>query len=182
MNGPSLYQAIMGDSFHQLSHPIRAFHRLRGSHVLHGWVRTEAPTSPFARLLALCLGTPMSPSEGAIRFELDAQPEREVWTRHFPAQTMTSCLSLTRGEITEKLGLARLHFDLEEADGRLVMRLKSLRFLGVPCPRWAMPVVIAEEEGAGGRLHFHVRASVPLIGQVAGYRGYLVVGEVEGEA
>jgi hypothetical protein len=176
-----MYQALLGPSFHQLSQAVRVFHQLRGPHVLHGWVRTEAPVSPVARFLALCLGTPLAPSDGAIRFELDAQPDREVWVRHFPKKTMTSCLRLAGGELTEHLGLARLHFDLDEVEGRLVMRLKRLRFLGVPCPRWAMPVVIAEEEGASDHMRFHVRASLPLIGQVAGYRGYLVIGLGEPE-
>jgi hypothetical protein len=41
--------------------------------------------------------------------------------------------------------------------------------------RWAMPAVIAEEDGSGDRLQFKVMASLPLFGQVAGYSGYLVV-------
>ena len=55
------------------------------------------------------------------------------------------------------------------------MRLTRLRFLGLPCPRWAMPVIIAEEDSSGDRLQFKVMASLPLVGQVAGYSGYLVV-------
>jgi len=32
---------------------------------------------------------------------------------------------------------------------------------------------LAEESGKGDRFHFNVRASVPLLGVVAAYRGYL---------
>lgn len=35
--------------------------------------------------------------------------------------------------------------------------------------------MIAEEEGADGCLHFNGRALVPFVGQVVGYRGYLVI-------
>jgi hypothetical protein len=64
---------------------------------------------------------------------------------------------------------------LSAAGGTLEMRLRSLHFLGIPCPRWLLPRVVAEETGAGDRLHFRVEASLPLIGIVAGYRGHLVV-------
>jgi hypothetical protein len=175
MKAPSMYEALMGTSFPRLSPPVQAFHRLRGSHVLHGWVETEAPRTFLAKLMGRCLGTPLLPSTGAIRFELDAHTDHEVWVRHFPMNTMMSRMRLVYGELTESLGPTRLHFCLEEVEGRLVMRLTRLRFLGLPCPRWAMPVVIAEEDGSGDRLHFNVRASLPLVGQVAGYRGYLVV-------
>ncbi len=175
MTAQSIYEVILGPGFHQLAEPVREFHRIRGRRVWHGWVQTEEPASTLARLLARCLGTPLSPSNGTIKFELDAQPEHELWVRHFPANTMKSRMRLVHGELTENLGLARLHFHLAEERGRLVMRLTRLRFLGVPCPRWALPVMIAEEEGRGDRLHFNVRASLPLVGQVAGYSGYLVV-------
>ena len=176
-----MYEALMGASFPRLSPPIQAFHRLRGLHVLHGWVQTEAPRTFLARLMARCLGTPLLPSSGAIRFELDAHTDHEVWVRHFPTNTMMSRMRLVHGELTESLGPTRLHFCLDEVEGRLVMRLTKLRFLMLPCPRWAMPIVIAEEVGSGGRLEFNVKASLPLVGQVAGYSGYLVINVGEPE-
>jgi hypothetical protein len=48
-----------------------------------------------------------------------------------------------------------------------------MRFLGVPCPRWLMPRIVAEETGNEGRLHFRVAAALPLVGVVASYRGHL---------
>lgn len=181
MTALSMYEALMGAGFLRLSPSVRAFHRLRGPHVLHGLVQTEAPRTFLARLMARCLGTPLSPSMGAIRFELDAHTDHEVWIRHFPTNTMMSRVRLVHGELTESFGPTRLHFCLEEVEGRLVMRLTRLMFLMLPCPRWAMPVVIAEEDGSGDRLQFNVKASLPLVGQVAGYSGYLVVdiGETE---
>jgi hypothetical protein len=176
----SMYETVMGPAFEQLAEPVKSFHRTLGRRELHGWVHTEAPASFAARLLARCLGTPLSPSAGAIRFELDAQPDCEVWVRHFPHQTMGSRMRLVRGELTEKLGPTLLHFGLAARESRLVMQLRGLRFLGIPCPRWALPRIVAEEEGRDGRLYFTVRAALPLIGQVAGYTGHLVMhAEVE---
>ena len=55
------------------------------------------------------------------------------------------------------------------------MQLVRLRFLGVPCPRWLMPAIVADETAGEGRLHFEIRASLPLVGVVTRYRGHLDV-------
>ncbi|MEQ1516260.1 MAG: DUF4166 domain-containing protein [Usitatibacteraceae bacterium] len=169
----SMYESAMGESFTRLAPQLQQFHRLRGDHELHGRVEVLAPGSMLAKLLARFLGTPLHANEGPIRFELDAQPSRESWTRHFPSNVMTSHLHLDSSTLVQKLGAARLIFVLSANDGNLHMHLRELKFFGVPCPRWLMPAVVAEETGGEDRLYFHVRADVRHIGLVAGYRGYL---------
>jgi hypothetical protein len=170
---PTLYQRALGASYERLPLAVRHFHALRGHTVLEGWVETEAPGSVVARLLAMTLGTPRHAARGMLRFELQATAEGERWTRHFPARTMRSTLRLVNGRIVERLGATRLTFTLGTERAALRMSLTGLRFLGLPCPRWLMPQIVAEETGRGGRLHFRVSARLPLIGQVAGYRGHL---------
>lgn len=179
MNAASMYERAMGERFDHLPLAVRRFHRLVGLQELHGWVDTEAPSTLAARLLALCIGTPRRAMSGPIRFELHAAPEAETWTRHFPSQTMTSRMRLDAPRVVERLGAARLTFNLCAADGRLEMRLTGLRFLGVPCPRWLLPTIIAEETGQHDQLHFRVRASLPVIGTVTSYRGHLTIVEKE---
>lgn len=163
----------MGESYSRLASELQQFHRLAGKHTLHGRVEVHAPKSVLGRLLGLFLGTPRTATEGPIQFELDAHPSAETWTRHFPMKTMTSRLQLIDGQLVESLGAARLLFTLSESNGQLNMHLRSLFFLGIACPNWLMPRVIAEETGRDGRLYFHVRAEVPGVGLVASYLGYL---------
>lgn len=177
MSSASLYQRVMGSRFEQLPAAVQRFHRLSGNHSLQGWVETSAPASWLGRVLAWGLGSPQQAQEGPIHFELKAQPELERWTRHFPAKTMSSTLSLGAAAVVERLGLARLEFELLAPAGRLEMRLLNMRFLGVPCPRWLMPRILAIETGEADRLHFEVEASVPLIGRVTRYRGHVLVPE-----
>lgn len=129
----------------------------------------------LAKLLALSLGAPMRASLGALRFELRAEPDCETWTRFFPTQVMRSTLHRRGQEIVESLGAARLTFALAAHEKRLVMRLLTLHFLGVRCPAWLAPRIVAEETGTGDQLQFHIEASVPLVGVVASYRGHLVL-------
>lgn len=168
-----MYERTMGESFVRLAPEVQQFHRLAGKQTMHGRVEIHAPKSVLGKVLALFLGTPLAATQGPIKFELDAHPSEQTWTRHFPSKTMTSRLQLIDGQLVEKLGAARLVFKLTEIDGRLNMHLHRLHFFGVPCPKWLIPCVVAEETGGGGRLHFRVRADVPWVGLVASYQGYL---------
>ena len=173
MNQLSLYEQVMGASFARLPAAVRRFHRLSGQRSLEGWVETLAPSSFLARLLAHCLGAPQKNVRGRIRFELDAQPDAECWVRHFPAKTMMSRLVRVGKRVEEQLGASRLRFRLLATDAGLVMELERLHFFGVPCPRWLLPTIVAEEHGDHDQIHFKVSATVPLIGVVASYQGHL---------
>ena len=175
MSPPPLFEAALGARFAELAPALRRFHRLSGRHELQGVVETDPPASTVGRLLAWCLGSPRQSASGAIRFELDAAPEVETWTRHFPARTMRSSLRLVDGRVVERMGPARLVFALDAIDGGLRMRLQAMRFLGIPCPAWLRPRIVAEETGDGSRLHFRIEAAVPGLGRVVGYRGHLAV-------
>lgn len=173
MKAGSLYQAVFGPDYAGLAPAVRRFHALQGHHVLHGGVDADPPASAAARALAWCLGTPRGARSGPLRFELQAAPAPEVWTRHFPGQTMVSRLSLGPRRVVERLGPTRLTFRLAGGAAGLDMQLERVHFLGVPCPRCLMPRVVARESGDAARLHFHVQAFMPLAGRVASYRGYL---------
>ena len=169
----------MGPAFARLAPALARFHSLKGVHRLQGEVEVEAPASTSGRLLAWALGAPQRSARGSIVFDLQATPMAEVWTRHFPARTRTSTLQACRGQVVERLGAARLGFALGEEQGRLIMRLESLHFLGIPCPAWLRPRIVAEETGQGDTLHFRVQAVVPWVGQVVHYQGHLVVPPVQ---
>jgi hypothetical protein len=177
----SLYQQVMGADFVLLPTPLQRFHALRGRHVLSGWVEVRAPASFAARVLARCLGAPLEAQGGPIRFELESESASERWIRHFPGKTMESRLTLVSGCIVERLGAARLSFALRGGSEKLEMQLVGLHFLGVPCPRWLLPAVVAEETATAGRLHFRVHASLPFIGAVAGYQGHLELPDGESQ-
>lgn len=121
----SLYEQVMGHDFLRLAPVLRRFHRLAGHHSLSGVASIQGPCSLAARLLALCLGTPRHSTSGPLRFELDAQPDAERWTRHFPGRTMTSHMRLQDGRVVEQLGAARLTFGLNESGDLLEFRVSA---------------------------------------------------------
>jgi hypothetical protein len=175
MKSESLYQQLLGASFGALPAPLRRFHSLQGEHVLEGWAEIDAPANWAGKCMAWCLGAPLAAQRGAIRFELQANPQAEVWVRHFPSKTMRSRLTASGTHVVERLGPARLLFALESRPERLEMKLQRLEFLGIPCPRWLAPAIVAEETADAGRLNFRVQATVPVIGLVTSYRGHIVM-------
>lgn len=181
MRPPSLYEIVLGARYTELASAVQTFHCLTGAVMLHGEVETEPPAMHLARVLAWCIRTPRAPTRGPIRTTLNTVGTEEIWTRQFPRHTMRSTLSLHRGYLTERLGTVRLFFSLEVNHAVSCMRLEGLRFLGIPCPVWLRPAALAEESGDGDRFHFNVRASLPLLGVVAAYRGYLDLTTMECE-
>ncbi|CAN7149194.1 DUF4166 domain-containing protein [Pseudorhodoferax sp. LjRoot39] len=173
MNGDAVFEQVMGAQFGRLPSAVQRFHRLRGRHVLQGQVRTGAPASAPARWLGRLLGTPLHADDGPIRFELDAAAAQETWIRHFPGRTMRSTLRPAGEVLVERLGPARLGFRLAALDGMLAMQLTHMRFFGLPCPRWLLPRVTAQEHGDGDTLHFRICAALPWLGVVAEYQGHL---------
>lgn len=168
-----MYEQVLGRDYARLPVAVQRFHRLAGHAELRGWVEIGAPASGLARFLAFCLGAPRSAGAGSLRFELDARPTTETWTRHFPTRTMRSRLQLVAGQVVERLGAARLSFRLSASEQQLSMTLVGMHFLGITCPRWLVPRVVAEETGTDDRFYFRVTAAVPVVGMVASYRGHL---------
>jgi hypothetical protein len=172
-----IFRQAMGASYERVDSAVRAFHDLQGRAELRGEVETDGPSGALGSLLAIAIGAPRVPTRGSLRFDLHCEPDQQTWIRHFPHRSMRSKLRLHGSHVVETLGPARLVFSLEEENGSLVMNLRSMRFLGVPCPRWLLPRVFARERGRDGRLEFDIRASLPLIGQVTAYRGWLQLPE-----
>ena len=55
------------------------------------------------------------------------------------------------------------------------MCLERLHFLGLLCPRWGHPAIVAEKSGEGELVHFNVSASLRWIRLVSGYWGTLLI-------
>lgn len=174
----SLYEQVMGADFQALAPELRAFHSTTGKLHLRGRCLVAGPTSILGRLAGLVFRLPPNCGYSELTFDLDADDSHEIWRRHFPGRTMTSRMRVVAGELVERLGPVNLHFALHERHGNLVMDLRRITCLGISCPQWLMPKVVAEERGVGGRLYFNVSASMPGIGSLVSYRGFLRIPSV----
>jgi hypothetical protein len=174
MNAPvCLYRRVIGAAFEKLPGEVQRFHSLQGRWTLDGRVTIFGPQTRIGALLCRILKLPAAAAETPMQFELSADPIREIWTRRFAGRPMMSTMSIAGGQLVESLGPLRMHFRLEASADRLVMHLERMHVGGVRCPRSLMAVIHAQETADPGRLHFDVQASLPMLGRIVHYRGYL---------
>jgi hypothetical protein len=78
-----------------------------------------------------------------------------------------------RGLLNERVGPSTFMFALEATPDGMALQLKGVRFLGVPLPGFLAPSVRTYESEREGRYRFEVEASLPLLGRIVRYEGWL---------
>ncbi|KRG43427.1 hypothetical protein ARC78_07330 [Stenotrophomonas pictorum JCM 9942] len=173
MNVP-LFAQVLGSAFEQLSPQLRALHSVRDRQrwsgqgdVMRGSHWLVAPCAWLARL------PPTSTVPVAVEFVVDA--DGECWRRRFGPARMHSRLWQRGGRLFEQLGAVRFRFGLSESAGQILWRVERAWAFGLlPLPaRWFAQVHCREREQAG-RYEFLVDVSMPLIGRLIRYEGWLL--------
>lgn len=174
----SLYRQVLGKDFDLLGRELQIFHSMAGRVNLAGKCEVKAPHTAVGRLIGLLFSLPKATTETDFLFELDADARQETWRRHYPSRMMISRMRVRSGTLVERLGPVDLYFKLKTENSQLTMLLQGITVCGIPCPRFLIPSVLAQETASPGKLHFNVAAHLPLVGVLAEYRGYL---QIEGK-
>ena len=77
------------------------------------------------------------------------------------------------GLLRERVGPSTFVFALATSADGMALELRGVRFLGVPLPRLLAPMVRTFESERDGRYRFEVEASLPLLGRIVRYVGWL---------
>jgi hypothetical protein len=168
-----LFRRVLGAAFETLPIEVRRLH-LAGSQSFVGEVEARRGTHLLARLCAWVTHLPPA-FRGPIRVDITTQGGGEVWTRHVAGHAMRSRMWTRRGLLCERLGPLVFGFKLHcSADG-LRWTVARVRLLGLPLPSRGFHGVHARESARAGRYHFDVSASLPLIGLLVHYHGWVDV-------
>jgi hypothetical protein len=97
----------------------------------------------------------------------------ERWTRHFGDESFSSELSEQAGQLVERFGPLRFVFALPSDERGLTMKIRRWSAFGLPLPLMLGPRPVAREWEEDGRFRFDVAISLPLIGPVVRYAGWL---------
>lgn len=169
-----LFQQLLGPAFTELPPTVRALHSIGSQGRYAGRAQIERGTHPLANLCAAIAGLPHSAHDVAtiVAFETDARGE--TWRRDFGGSAMVSRLSAHDGQLGERLGPMQFRFALEVRDGAIHWRTVGVRLLGVlPLPAAWFADVRCREREHDGRYEFLVEASMPWIGRLIRYEGWL---------
>jgi len=173
-----LYRQLLSARFDDLPPTVRALHERTGLHCYRGKVDVERGHGAMARLCAWATRLPVA-GRGTIEVEIDTDAHRERWARKFAGKAMRSRLWASDALLCERLGLVTFGFRLDVeplgAGHAVVWRVAKVRALGVPLPRQWFHGVGAREYERDRRYRFDVFATMPWIGRLVHYRGWLDV-------
>lgn len=171
---PTVFQQVLRAPFFNLPDPVRALHSIRGQGVYAGRVDIERGTHPLARLCAWVAGLPPAMRDAPLRVEFTADTKSETWRRDFGGHPMASRLRCRKGLLVERLGPVQFRFLLHIADGAIYWNAVGVRLLGfVPLPAGLFARVQCREREHAGRYEFRVEATLPLLGLLVRYEGWL---------
>ena len=171
---PTVFQQVLRAPFFNLPDSLRALHSIRGRGEYAGQVSIERGSNPLARLCGAIAGLPPAMTGAPLRVEFTADARGETWRRNFGGRPMTSRLKCRKGLLCERLGPVQFRFLLHTADGAIYWNLAGVRLLGLlPLPAALFGQVQCREREHAGRYEFRVEATLPLLGPLIRYEGWL---------
>jgi Domain of unknown function (DUF4166)/Saccharopine dehydrogenase NADP binding domain len=181
----SIFADALGrDAYEALPERLRAFHGAFGYPVWRGRADVDAATGLLARLVGGIIGLPVSGRNVPVTvtverfFSANGRAPDETWTRNFDGKIFSSRLATGRKrEVTETFGPIAFTLGVAASNGGLSLPVTGWRFGGILMPRVLAPRSESREfTGEDGRFHFDVRISLPWLGLLAHYRGWLAEG------
>jgi hypothetical protein len=172
----SLFANILGTSFNRLPKSIQRVHDHDSCIVLKGQCTIERGKGIAVAIIARAAALPPSGVNVPLTVTITRdQRQREIWERNFSGHIMRSRLWQQSDLLAERLGLMTLLFALSEQGGAIIWTVRGARLLGIPLPTAWFAQSTASESEVNGRYCFDVQASLPMIGRLIHYRGWLEV-------
>ncbi len=171
---PTLFQSLLGASFFRLPATVRALHSIQGRGRYSGRATIERGNNPVARLCAAIGGLPRTATDIPVTVEFHADATGETWQRDFNGQPMHSRLGRRGRHLVERLGPVQVRFMLRAGDGAIWWEPVGMRLFGlVPLPVSWLANTHCREREYEGRYEFLAQASLPWIGPLIRYEGWL---------
>jgi hypothetical protein len=171
----TLFQQALGAAFYNLPEAVRRLHAVRGTARFAGVATVERGRNPLARLCARIAGLPKPMRDVPLTVEFVADAKRETWRRDFGGTRMQTRLAFKGGLLRERLGPLQFRYHLHPGFDALWWQVAGVRAFGLlPLPAGWFDGVRCREREHDGRYEFLVEASLPLIGLVVRYEGWLL--------
>lgn len=171
---PSLFKQVLGAGFEQLPAPVRTLHSVAQQQRYAGRCEIRRGTHWLVEPCAWLARLPHSATDIPVDVDFWVDDAGERWHRRFDGQPMHSRLWLQAGKLHEQLGAVRFRFGLTVVEGQILWRAERVWAFGLlPLPARWFGGVHCRERAHAGRYEFLVDVSMPWIGPLIRYEGWL---------
>lgn len=173
----ALFERALGSaSFNALAPAVRNFHSDTAVPVWHGRADITSPGHFLARYARKITGFPGSAADVTVTVRVERQQMSEIWYREFAGHAFHSKLVLDdRKCVMEQFGPFRFELGLYAHAGELFMPVRRWSIGFVRLPLLFAPISQTREyQDDAGNFRFDVRISMPVIGLITHYQGWLV--------
>lgn len=172
-----LYQRVLEGAWPQLPEPIRSMHALKNSLRVKGIASVERGRHPLARFIADTMGFSHTGENIPVQVDFRVKNGKEIWKRNFAGYTFLSVQSEGKGRyqglLAERFGPLTFGLALVLKNQKLHLTVRRWSVFGIPMPLFLAPSGDSYEHCEDGKFHFHVEITLPLIGRIVHYRGWL---------
>ena len=175
-----LYPDILGAAYEDLPEQVRALHwpeATVGRTVWHGQAQIEGADNVIGRMIARLFRFPSAARDVPTSVTFDTNGAQEVWTRRFGTQKMVSTQEPGRGRnahlMVERFGPVAVALAVTVVERRLYLTPRRWTVFGVPLPKFLLPGGQTFEAEENGKFQFDVTISVPIVGRLVRYCGWL---------
>ena len=176
LNRP-VYRRVLEHRYSRLAEPLQVLHDISDHARYEGRARVERGSNPVAWIIAKIGGFPEAGQDKSVEVEFSVKDRVETWLRRFDGKAFKSTQEYGAGRyeglVVERFGPMAFGFALVEEERNLYLLFRRWDVFGIPMPRWLAPRVVAFEHAARGRFNFSVKLSLPLVGLIVAYRGWL---------
>lgn len=175
---PPLYQQVLGAQWSVLPEALRRVHTIQDREEFAGLSSVETGGGLLGSLMRWLLGFPPAHAELPVRVTMERRGKVEHWLRcfgrwHFKS-TLFAPIHIEREHICEQFGPIRFLLRLPSSAAGLEMPIVRAWVFGLPIPRWLSPTSKTYERvDRFGRFAFDVDISLPVVGRLIRYRGWL---------
>jgi hypothetical protein len=172
-DGRSIFHRVLGEAYLSLPPELRKIHDGGARRTWAGRCDIERGKNLLVRLMATIASLPPTSRDVQVTVKITADTNSEIWTRNFGGHIMRSKLKLRKGLLSERLGPVSLCFELCNEQGSIEWHLRSVHYLGLPLPTRFFAGTCARETWANERYNFYVHVSLPILGLLVSYQGWL---------
>lgn len=175
----ALFRRVLGDDFALMPKVTQRLHRGAPAILGKGEADIDPPDTFAGKLICVLFRFPKPGKAQPVEVLVEQCGDGERWLRRYPGREMLSFMSIGGGEtqtLEERFGYFSFLMKIKGHMDGLDMEMVSARLGSLPLPRFLVPDITATERTDQlGRHLFDVTVSLPLIGGIVHYKGWLAL-------